>query len=200
MLQATLDDDRPEARERCAAHGFTAAFPLWSMTHDGSTWPSATLPAPLRLAAWDDLPPGAFQAAYDLAYADQRVVEPHSAETWVGILAHDTLYRDVTAIALAPDGQVVGFALAFGLGGNADLGPIGTVPQWRRRGVSGALLALALSRCRERSLAPITLTVDGASPTGAQDLYLRAGFVVARTHHAHTLHLRGRPSDSAYPL
>ncbi|MFC7624784.1 GNAT family N-acetyltransferase [Microlunatus sp. GCM10028923] len=193
VLQVTLDDDRPDARERCLAHGFDAAFPLWSMAHDGATWPSTrTLPVPLRLVSWDELAPGAFQRAYEAAYADQRIVEPHSAETWAGILAHGALHRDVTAIALDPDDQVAGFVLAFGLDTNADLGPIGTVPAWRRRGISDALLALALDRCRENSLAPITLTVDGASPTGAQNLYLRAGFVVERSHHAYQFRFDGQ--------
>ena len=71
----------------------------------------------------------------------------------------------------------MGFVLAFHAGhGGIELGPIGTVPQWRNSGISSALLAFVLIHCRNEGISPITLIVDGDSPTGAQRLYERFGF------------------------
>lgn len=39
-----------------------------------------------------------------------------------------------------------------------------------------SVLASVLVHCRDEGVTPITLTVDGESPTGAQRLYERFGF------------------------
>ncbi|HZX09188.1 GNAT family N-acetyltransferase [Kribbella sp.] len=143
---------------------FVWAYPVWTMTHDGTTRPSESeLPAPLRYGELADVPRAEFSRAYASAYRDQRLVEP--AESWDGP-------ADRSVLALAPDGSVAGFVLAKG-DRSVELGPIGTVPAWRGRGVGSALLSSMLARCRGRD---VHLTVDGESPTRAQELYLRYGF------------------------
>lgn len=167
-----LQVSRP-ADEAVGDPRFEPAYPLWTMIHDGATWPQppSELPAPLRHAQWSDVVPGEFRSAYEQAYRDQRVVEPH--ESSIGERP-----ADVSALAVDPDGRVAGFVLGFTQDhGGVELGPIGTIPSWRRRGVSSALLASVLKDCRE--LGPITLTVDGDSPTRAQEIYLRHGFGVS---------------------
>jgi GNAT superfamily N-acetyltransferase len=95
---------------------------------------------------------------------------------------------------VSPDGRLAGFVLAFGNDrGGVELGPIGTVPAWRGRGVSSALLASTLTRCRDNRRAPITLTVDGESPTGAHRLYLRHGFQISSRLLTYHLHLPASP-------
>ncbi|WP_329000447.1 GNAT family N-acetyltransferase [Kribbella sp. NBC_00709] len=161
--------------------GFDRAYPLWTMVHDGTTWPQqqSELPPPLRISRWSEVQPSEFQTAYEQAYQDQRVVEPHTAATWEQLASSNDFATDLAALATTPDGRVAGFVLGFHQdGGGVELGPIGTVPSWRGRGVSSALLASVLMRCRELHSGPLTLTVDGESPTGAQHLYLRYGFLV----------------------
>lgn len=101
VLQISVSDEQIVDDPR-----FERAYPLWTMVHDGTTWPQQ---APALLV---------------------------------------------------------------------ELGPSGTFPAWRGRGVCSALLASVLAYCRENGLASITLTVDGESPTHAQNLYLKHGFRV----------------------
>ncbi|MFF0345324.1 GNAT family N-acetyltransferase [Kribbella sp. NPDC004875] len=91
------------------------------------------------------------------------------------------------------DGAVAGFVLAFtDQHGGIELGPIGTIPPWRGRGVSSALLASTLTRCSATRPTAITLTVDGESPTGAHRLYLRHGFQLTSQLHAYQLTVPGQ--------
>ncbi|MGZ0147600.1 GNAT family N-acetyltransferase [Kribbella sp. WER1] len=159
VLQIGLPADEVVDDER-----FERAYPVWTMAHDGASWPEQVpeLVAPLRYGEPDDAP---FQQAYELAYRDQRLVEPHTS--W-------DREPDRGALAVTPDGEVASFVLGFSQAdGSVELGPIGTAPAWRGRGVGTALLSTVLVRLRGVRL---HLTVDGESPTGAQDLYLRHGF------------------------
>ncbi|MGW7682838.1 GNAT family N-acetyltransferase [Kribbella sp. NPDC054772] len=191
VLQVTVDSERGG---ELLAQGFVEAYPLWTMTHNNTTWPSVELPAPLRPAHWNDVPPTDFHAAYEASYRDQRLVEPHAAEALHRLTTDKTFATDLSSLALSPDGAVAGFVLAFtDHHGGIELGPIGTVPRWRARGISSALLATTLTRCRATHPTAITLTVDAESPTGAHHLYLRQGFRVTNQLHAYQLNLPTQP-------
>jgi GNAT superfamily N-acetyltransferase len=191
ILQISLPAEETAGVEQLQALRFERAYPLWTMVHDATTWPQRQpeLPSPLYYGRWSDVLPDEFQTAYEQAYRDQRVVEPHDAETWNLLTSGDSFARDLATLAMTPDGQVAGFVLGFEPDhGGLDLGPIGTVQSWRGRGISSALLASVLMRCRETQSGPITLTVDGESPTHAQRLYLRHGFRVTENFIAYHVH------------
>ncbi|MFG1905170.1 GNAT family N-acetyltransferase [Kribbella sp. NPDC048928] len=174
------------------AQGFDEGYPVWTMTHDNTTWPDGppALPANLRSAGWADVSATAFYTTYEQAYRDQRLVEPHNAETLNQLVTDTAFAPDLSTFAVAPDGQVAGFVLACVNARNeVELGPIGTDPAHRGRGISSALLAATLTRCRTTRQAPITLTVDAQSPTGAHRLYLRRGFRITRHLDVQHLHL-----------
>jgi GNAT superfamily N-acetyltransferase len=194
VLQVTLSTKQAAQAEQLRALQFEPAYPVWTMVHDNSTWPQQQpeLPAPLRYVSWPDVLPGAFERAYEQAYRDQRLVEPHTAESWEVPAGSNSFATELAALAVSTDGRVVGFVLGFGAdGGGVELGPIGTIPSWRGKGVSSALLASVLIHCRDTQQRPITLTVDGASPTGAQRLYLRHGFQVTEHLVAYQVRLPG---------
>ncbi|TCC38840.1 N-acetyltransferase [Kribbella speibonae] len=176
VLQISLPDEQTVDDPR-----FERAYPLWTMVHDGTTWPQGApaLPVPLRVGRWSEVLPGEFETAYAQSYRDQRVVEPHGAEAWALLAGSDAFAAELGVLALTPEDQVAGFVLGFRRGHRGvELGPIGTVPAWRGRGICSALLASVLMYCRENELTPMTLTVDGESPTHAQELYLKHGFRV----------------------
>ncbi|RZT11875.1 acetyltransferase (GNAT) family protein [Kribbella sp. VKM Ac-2569] len=183
VLQISVPAERPIDADQLRDLRFERAYPLWTMVHDNATWPNRQLdlPPPLRFGRWVDVASDEFQAAYEHAYRDQRLVEPQTPETWDLLVGSDSFATDLATMAIAPDGQVAGFVLGFHhSGGGIELGPIGTLPSWRGRGVCSALLATVLMRCRDSRSHPIGLTVDGESPTRAQQLYLRHGFQVTR--------------------
>jgi hypothetical protein len=76
---------------RLTSAGFEPAFSLWTMTHDGTTWPvrRLDLPAPLRTIRWMDVDQHRFYDAYVQAYKHQRPVEPHTAPTWMQLAADE---------------------------------------------------------------------------------------------------------------
>lgn len=59
---------------------------------------------------------------------------------------------------------------------------IGTRSAYRKRGVASALIAHAEHAAKAAGYDQASLTVDSASPTGANGLYERAGFTVTGTH------------------
>lgn len=176
VLQVTAPSDDLMTAARLDAAGFRVAYPVWTMVHDGATWPASQLPAALRVSTWTDVDLRRLHGAYADAYEDQRLVEPHSEDAWARMTADNLIEVDLSLAALDSGGDVAGFVLAFKAVQGVELGPIGTVPAWRGRGVSSALLSVVLARCRDIGTAPITLTVDGDSPTRAQRLYERFGF------------------------
>ena len=90
---------------------------------------------------------------------------------------------------LAVDGaQIAGVCLCRPeAGGEGELGwiaALGVRRPWRRRGVARALLLHAFAELRARGKVGAGLGVDGLNPTGAVQLYERAGMrVVRRSDH-----------------
>lgn len=199
VLQVSVLSEDTATASRLAAAGFRPAFPLWTMTHDSTTWPDPppSLPAPLQPARWADADLRSCHQAYARAYEDQRPVEPHTAQTWAQLTAEASFAAAPARLAVSPSGPVIGSVLGFQAShGGIELGPIGTVPEWRHQGVSSALLSSVLLHCRDHRIAPITLTVDGESPTGAQRLYERLGFDQTETltaFHQHVMPSCGDP-------
>jgi len=55
---------------------------------------------------------------------------------------------------------------------------VGTVPEHRRRGLAGWLVAESLHRLRSAGARHASLYVDGLSPVRAYDVYVKLGFAV----------------------
>lgn len=177
-LQVNAPSDDALTRRRLKAAGFAIAYPLWTMTHDEKTPPAVRgLPSSLRMTPWAETDLHRFHLSYTAAYQDQRVVEPHSEDAWSRLVADESFAAELSRTVIDPNGAVIAFALAFSAGhGGVELGPIGTIPRWRGQGICSALLSTVISECHSRDITPITLTVDGESPTGAHRLYERLGF------------------------
>jgi mycothiol synthase len=87
---------------------------------------------------------------------------------------------DPTLWLLAWDGpDPAGFVLGWPSNGSDEttgwIGNLGVRPQWRRRGLGGALLQHAFRALYERGQRRVGLGVDAENPTGALGLYERAG-------------------------
>jgi len=74
------------------------------------------------------------------------------------------------------DDTVVGYAVAWYVADESELGNLAVAAEWRRRGLGRWLLDWALSMAVERGAARIFLEVRDSNQ-GAQDLYARRGFV-----------------------
>lgn len=122
--------------------------------------------------------------ARNAAFADHWGSQPTNAEAWSATLALPSTRADLSRVALVGD-EVVGFVLVEineddwprqGFTG-AYIGLVGTVREWRGRGLASALLADTMRAVREAGLERAVLDVDTENPTGALGVYERLGFV-----------------------
>lgn len=78
-----------------------------------------------------------------------ELIAAHFSRAWQ-VEAHDATLFDPTPLYVALDGEgVVGFA-AYDVSGPCRFGPTGTHPDYRRRGIGGALLKMCLRDMRDR--------------------------------------------------
>jgi mycothiol synthase len=134
---------------------------------------------------WDER----LRAAHNAAFADHFGSSPVSAASWVHGRTGSRHFRaDCSVAATTADGTVAGYLLAYEYEadtlatGVRDLyiATVGTVREWRRRGLAGALLAHALRTAAAVGFARSSLVVDTQNPTGALGVYDRAGFALHR--------------------
>ncbi len=129
------------------------------------------------------VPPGTWQDMFNRSFADHwRFVPRAEAEIRGGrpaelsLMALSVATREPAAITLSelerypddPRPQPVGL-----------ISSVGTVPEHRRRGLAGWLVAESLHRLRRAGAAHASLYVDGLNPQRAFDVYRRLGFEVA---------------------
>jgi len=96
---------------------------------------------------------------------------------------------------LAMDGdEIAGFCQCYPIAGDDPatglVDELGVRPPWRRRGLATALLRHAFRAFYDRGVRNVELGVDAESPTGATDLYERAGMRVMWKNLVHELELR----------
>lgn len=84
--------------------------------------------------------------------------------------------RDTELWVAEAEGEVVGYAVAWYVLGEAELGNVAVAGGWRRRGIGSRLLRWAVERSRARGTRRLYLEVR-ESNEGAQELYERHGFV-----------------------
>lgn len=146
--------------------------------------PEPALPDGLHLVVPDAEDAALILDARNAAFRDHWGGQPTSEEQWASIMALSTTRLDLSALAVDEEGVVQGFVLTevnpadFERPGYAGgyIPLVGVRREWRRRGVAPALLAAALTACRDAGYEKVALDVDAENPTGALRLYTGLGF------------------------
>lgn len=99
--------------------------------------------------------------------------DPWGEETFRALIRHDRTFARVAEAR----GSVVGFAVLWFTGEDAELGDLAVAPGWRRRGVGGRLLEAALRLARQGGARRLRLEVREGN-RAARELYRAAGFRV----------------------
>ena len=169
---------------RLSDFGLRSVRPWWRM--DRSL--SGDLPIVLAVPGYElvdgaSVPPGTWEETFNRSFADHWRFVPRGEHEIVGgkqpelsLMAVTAPGRKPAAITLTeveeyladPRPQPVGL-----------VGSVGTLPEHRRRGLAGWLVANALPRLRDAGARHASLYVDGLNPTRAYDVYRKLGFEVA---------------------
>lgn len=121
----------------------------------------------------------ATRRAHNEAFVDHWGSGPQSAENWADSWTARSNRMAVSTLALDPAGNVLAYVLAASwIPEELYINRVGTVPSARGRGL--ALAALLRTVSLAEGFDYVALDVDSASPTGATQLYEKAGFEVSK--------------------
>jgi mycothiol synthase len=122
-----------------------------------------------------------FHATFEEAWADHWGYVPSSYEEWRTANMGETFDPGLWFLA-EHDDEPAGFALCGIIEGMGWVDFLTVRRPWRRRGLGMALLRHAMAEFRHRGLPRMALNVDTDNPTGATQLYERAGMHVTQLH------------------
>lgn len=194
-VQLWVDDAVPDALAFASGSGLTAVR-WWSQLRRDLAQP--VLPVPL-VEGLTPFPLGPFydterwdeplRVAHNAAFADHWGSTEMDAAAW---RHHETGSRhflpEFSVAACTSSGEVAGYVLAMEFAAETartgvrelHVATVGTVREWRGRGVAGALLAHVLAAGAAAGYPRSSLTVDSDNPTGALGVYDRAGYTAHR--------------------
>ena len=146
--------------------------------------PAPTSPADVIVERFDDTRSEPCRMLMNAAFADHWGSTARSGESWATMLAEYGQRPDLSFVAVAPDGEVIGATLNFHVPedeevtGRLDgwIGMLGVLRPWRKRGVASALIVASLHAFAGAGFTHAMLGVDSANPTGAYSLYESHGF------------------------
>lgn len=196
-LQTWIDDRAPDAHRLLERDGFVLSRWFLALTR--------RLAEPIPDLAVDGLEvrsPAegdreAVRIARNASFRDHWGSQPRTPEEWATGWDESIARHDLGSIAVAPDGTVAGFVLGwvnpedFEPQGYSSvyIGLVGTLADYRRRGLAAALLTRTMRLAAADGLERAVLDVDADSPTGALGLYERIGFVGDHRSRAYVLEI-----------
>ncbi|HEV2413603.1 MAG TPA: GNAT family N-acetyltransferase [Candidatus Dormibacteraeota bacterium] len=164
--------------------GLNAVRPWWRMDRSlsGDLPNIATVPG-YELVDGSGVAEGTWEETFNRSFADHWRFVPRTEPEIVRGKAPELCLMAVTAPGRRPAAIAISEVEEYladprpqpvGL-----VGSVGTVPEHRRRGLAGWLVASALPRLRDAGARHASLYVDGLNPTRAYDVYRKLGFEVA---------------------
>ena len=145
----------------------------------------AAIPGGLRVEPWSERNDEDFRLVRNEAYQDYWGAAPMPADSWKNKITNQTfqpevsfLLRDVATgtpagilvtMYWAADTEATGFR-------DAHFMVIGTLREYRNRGVAGALIAHALGAAAGQGYDRASLSADSANASGESGIFAKAGF------------------------
>ncbi|MBG0827031.1 GNAT family N-acetyltransferase [Planomonospora sp. ID67723] len=187
-LHLYTDDRNEGAKALAAAAGMTQVRWFYDMRRDlARELPESLLPEELKITGYREDLEDAVREVRNASFSDHWGSVPHTAETWRAALVGTRSFRPESSfVAVDGSGRCVGVLLTQHYEADTEatgvreawIQIIGTLREWRGRGVASALIAYALAEFREQGYARAGLGVDADNPTGALGIYTRAGFEI----------------------
>ncbi len=152
----------------------------------------------LRIITWPDERDEEIRHEKNAAFEDHWGSTPTSEHHWEQMARGFGARPDLSFIALDEADRVVAHCLNKRFEGDDDLlgrrdgwiESLGTLREWRGKGVASALIAHSLHAFAEAGLTHASIGVDSDNPTGAAGLYRRLGFQPRQRSITHEIRLR----------
>jgi mycothiol synthase len=190
-LMVRVPENDAGAAALCAAAGMHAVRWWADLRRDlGAPVTPVGVPEGIELASlgpdydhdrWDE----PLRAAHNVAFAQHWGSAQVEAASWRALRTGVSAFRArYSAVAMEGD-AVAAYLLGYeypapGEGRELYVATVGTLPQWRGRGLAGALLTHVLQAAQDDGFATSVLTVDSQNATGALGVYERVGYVPHR--------------------
>ncbi|MDX3072976.1 GNAT family N-acetyltransferase [Streptomyces sp. MI02-7b] len=186
VVEAQQCEHIPGAAELFRSQGFAPARYYQSMEHPlRGEIPDTAIPDGLRVEPWSEQNDEEFRMIRNEAFKDHWGTVPVPADTWKNKITNHSFRPEVSFLLRdvangAPAGMLVTMSwdadtAATGVR-EAYFMLIGTLREYRRRGVAGGLIGHALRRAADQGYGKASLSVDSANPSGAFGIYEKAGF------------------------
>ena len=164
--------------------GMTAVRPWWRMDRAlGGNLPRPVEVAGYAMADTRNAPPGAWSDMFNRTFADHWRFAPRREDEVVDGKPPELCLMVVTASGNEPVAITLGELETYRDDSRAQpvglISSVGTLPEHRRRGLAGWLVAETMCRLRGAGAHTASLYVDGGNATRASDLYRKLGFEVA---------------------
>lgn len=142
-------------------------------------------PVRARIEPWSAETDEDFRRVRNAAFEDHWGAVPMPPDMWRNKIVNQTFRPEVSFLFRDADGTPAGLLVTLSWDADTEATGIrdahfmvvGTLPEHRKRGIAGALLAHALRAAAEQGYDRASLVVDSASPSGASGVFEKAGFV-----------------------
>lgn len=187
VLRIDFADLRPEAIARYERHGFALGVAEDQLRRDlGQPIPAAPIPAGIRFEPWSAENAASWHPVYWAAFSERPGFPGWDRATWeAAFIGYPGFQAGRSLLAVAGD-QAAGYAVCAidseapeRSGSELWIAQMGVHPEFRQRGLAGALLAAVLLQARADGFAAALLDVNVNNPS-ARRLYERMGFALAQ--------------------
>lgn len=182
-------EGRADQADLLRSQGFTLDRHNFLMFSALDELPAAVLPDELVLSTVDPADAEELRTAHNRAFAGYPGYTETDAINWANFMVTPAHVRNDQSFVLrdpARDNAVAAYVFAHEYaiapsgeqGREAYVAYVGTLPDYRGRGLATNLLAHTLHACKAAGFDTSSLDVDTANPTGALGIYERAGYAV----------------------
>lgn len=167
------------------------------LTEHDAIEPDATAHMGFRVIAWDPNRADEAREVKNLAFTDHWGSSPTSPDDWNQQIGGYASRPDLSFMAVDETGALIGLAVNKRfpsddavLGGRyAWVATLGTLREWRGKGVGTALVTRSLQAFAADGNDHAAIGVDSDNPSGARRLYAALGFEPWKRQVCHQLHL-----------